>query len=238
MALTKFIHYLHNPAAIATLDFVFLDVNDEMINDIKAPSKDLALTFLTENFLVNNECKVLHLEELNKEGKICNQKMMVRKFGNNYDLRNVNYTLITGEQKLIFIETFGAFKNQMFFIEKISSLLKEIKKLDVSLNKNGKPILDEIIKGESENLKQFIDEKQIANAKGSISNHYPFLTENEIEFCVLIISGFSTQDIAIFQETTINNTRVVIHRICKKFNVENRMDLKNYIMRGSEIRFF
>ena len=227
--MTEFIHYLPNPAAITTLNFEFLDVNDAMLADIKADSKMDALAFLTENFLTNVGCKAIHLNELETSGKICNEKMMLKSFDNSYDLRNVNLTLMHGECKYIFIETFGTFKNQVFFIEKVSNLIKELGKLDTSLNKNGKHLLDKLIKEETEKLKLYIRDRKVRNINEGFKKQLSILSENDMKVCIQIISGFSAQEIAILNETTLNNTRVMLHRICRKLNIESRIELKNYL---------
>lgn len=223
--MTDFIHHLDTPACIVTFDGQTIDANDLMVKDSRASSKEQFLSFLSYELCFDKSKHDELLNVLLAGGTFRNKKVILRFFDNTYGVRTTNVSILSKEKRLLLFQNYGSYEISTDFVEKYNTLINDINKLKPYLNNSGKILLTELYSSYCSKVNSLEQNAAIFSITKELSILYPQLTTNELYFCSLLKSGFTSKEISILIDFNPNKVRVTIHRICKKLNIISRTKL-------------
>ncbi len=223
--MTDFIHYLDTPACIVSFDGETIDANDLMVKDSRAASKEQFLSFMSYELCVDKNRHAELLKILLAGGTFRNQKVILKFFDNTYGVRTTNVSILSKEKRLLLFQNYGSYEISSDFVDKYNAVLNDFNKLKPYLNAQGKTLLTELYSGYYTKMNALEHNADNFSITKELSALYPQLTTNELYFCALLQSGFTSKEISLLIDFNPNKVRVTIHRICKKLNIESRNKL-------------
>ena len=82
----------------------------------------------------------------------------------------------------------------------------------------------------NKNIESQLDNLEISTFRNSLIKEHSPLTCNEIELCMMIVSGMDGRKIGNTKSITPNSVRTNKSRLKKKFNLDKDEDLKHYLI--------
>jgi len=223
--MSDIIHKLGTPAGIVTFEGEVIDVNDWLLSDSRADSKLQILNYSIFDLNVDNTRHNEVIDYLIEKKVIQNQKALVRTFDGNIVERIFNATLLSEERRLILYQNYGSFDTQLSTVDYSGRLLKDFKKLYPYLNKVGKEVFNQVIEVHKSIINKSTQQAQIESISKKIDLSFSKLTQSEKYFSSMIAMGFSPKEIEHVSGFSPVTIRVNIHRICEKYDIDNRDEL-------------
>ena len=226
-----FIHKLPYPTGIFTFEGDPIDCNDAMLISSGAKDRATFMQLTCPQRLLDEGKHARMLEEIVSAEKSKTIRTLQKKINSEETVVSscCRIRVFSMEDRTFIVQNKGNDTSNEILFERFDFILKEIKRLNPYLNKEGRQILETILEknGEIEQYKKdsfFTIEK--AKQLNLLDNK---LSPNETYICVLISLKFSNYDIAYLSGFSFGNIRITIHRICKKMKLSSKEELVKFL---------
>ena len=228
-----FIHKLPFPTGIFTFEGEPIDCNEAMIISSGAKDKATFMQLTCPQRLLDEGRHSRMLEEVINSEKGKSIRTLQRKLNKEKTVVSscCRIQVFSLEERTFIVQNKGNDESNEILFERFDFILKEIKKLNPYLNKEGRNLLETLLENNNQ-IEQYKEGSLFVIERAKYLNLREFkLSQKESYICVLISMKFSNFDISYLSGFTAGSIRVNTHRICKKMGCTTKEELMNYFER-------